>query len=172
MSSFIRPAVRAAIWKWREMIGAAGLVLLGLWWSVSVAMPVRFIGYAAIVLGLIFMIGAWQRMRFRSDGAGPGVVKIVERRLAYFGPLTGGAVEMDEVVKLELEPQALPAPHWIIANERGERLEIPVNADGADALFDLFAALPGIQTEKMLNVLSRTPDQRVVIWQVERPLLH
>lgn len=172
MSDFLRPAARDALWRWREVIGAAAVIMLGLWWSTTFFSPVRWIGWAIVGLGAVWAMGAFQRIRFAQDGEGPGVVKIVERRLAYFGPLTGGVIEMDDAAKLELEPNAYPAAHWIITSLSGDTVEIPVNAEGADALFDLFASLPGIETQKMLATLNHTPDQRVVIWQATKPLLH
>ena len=42
---------------------------------------------------------------------------------------------------------------------------IPVNAAGADALFDAFATLPGLRTERMLSELSEDGRAAVVIWE-------
>jgi len=172
MSDFLRPEARATLWRFRDVIGAAIMIMVGLWWSATFYSPVRWIGWAIIGLGAVWATAAFQRLRFAQDGEGPGVVKVVERRLAYFGPLTGGVMEMDDAAKLELEPQAYPAAHWVLTSLTGDRLEIPVNAEGADVLFDLFASLPGIETSKMLATLNDTPDQRVVIWQLTKPLLH
>jgi hypothetical protein len=49
---------------------------------------------------------------------------------------------------------------------------IPINAAGAEDLFDVFAALPGIKTNTVLDELSRTPDARVIVWSRDKPLLH
>jgi len=48
---------------------------------------------------------------------------------------------------------------------------IPVDADGADALFDAFASLPGLKTEHMLGQLRAAPDRPVLIWQRAAPTL-
>jgi hypothetical protein len=100
------------------------------------------------------------------------VVQIRERRLAYFGPLDGGVMDAEDLLRLELDPSSHPAPSWVLTGQGGQRLAIPVNAANAEALFDVFAALPDIQTSLMLDVLSRTPDARVIIWQRAKPLLH
>ena len=42
---------------------------------------------------------------------------------------------------------------------------IPVDAAGADALFDAFAALPGLRTERMLAELADDKTLSVVIWE-------
>ena len=42
---------------------------------------------------------------------------------------------------------------------------IPIDADGADALFDAFASLPGLKTERMLAQLHDAPTTPVVIWE-------
>ena len=42
---------------------------------------------------------------------------------------------------------------------------IPVNAEGADALLDVFSTLPSIRTERMLAELQGGSDHPVVIWE-------
>ena len=49
-------------------------------------------------------------------------------------------------------------------------LHIPVNAEGAEALFDAFAALPGLRTEHMLAQMQRLPAFPTVIWQKAPPV--
>ena len=56
-------------------------------------------------------------------------------------------------------------PLWILTEPAQPPLRIPVDAAGAEHLFDVFAALPGIHTERMLAELKRRPRQRVTIWQ-------
>jgi len=99
-------------------------------------------------------------------------VQIRERRFAYFGPLDGGVMDVDDLSKLEIDPSSHPAPSWVLTGVGGQRLAIPINATGAEELFDVFAALPNIQTNVVLDVLSRTPDARVTVWQRTKPLLH
>ena len=42
---------------------------------------------------------------------------------------------------------------------------IPVDAAGADALFDAFAVLPGLQIERMLRQLRNRPEGVVLMWE-------
>ena len=172
MAEFLRPEVRAFLLKWREVIAALGMLLLGLWMLITGIGITRWIGGIFILIGIGWTYAAVQRVRFDQGDGGPGVVQIRERRLAYFGPLDGGVMDIADITRLTLDPTSHPAPSWILVGEGGQRLAIPVNATDADALFDVFAALPGIDTSDVLSVLSRTPDARVVIWERTRPLLH
>jgi len=145
---FLRPEARATLWRWRDVIGAAIIILLGLWWL-------------GIANGVVRWLGA----------GGPGIVSVIERKLAYFGPLTGGTFDLEDITSLSLDPTAKPA-HWVVTGPNLQTLEIPVNAAGSDALFDAFATLPGIRTQKLLDALEHTPDARIVIWQRSARLLH
>ena len=59
--------------------------------------------------------------------------------------------------------------HWKLEQPGQQPVMIPVNAAGADALFDAFAALPGLRTERMLAELSDDKTLSVVIWE-RKPL--
>jgi hypothetical protein len=90
-----------------------------------------------------------------------------ERRLTYWGPLSGGVMDMDDLLSLDLDPGARPA-HWRLAGQEGT-LDVPVDAEGAEALFDLFAALPGLRVEAMLAALGRREGPPVALWRATRP---
>ncbi|WP_342078060.1 hypothetical protein [Yoonia sp. SS1-5] len=172
MTDFLRPEVRAFFWRWREVLLATGLAVLGVWWGATGVGITRWLGFLCIAIGAAWGFAGVQRVRFAQGADGPGVVQIRERRLAYFGPLDGGVMDVEDVISLALDPSGYPAPHWVITGAGGQRLAIPVNAAGSDDLFDVFASLPGINTHKMLDVLSRTPDAHVIIWARTRPVLH
>lgn len=172
MASFIRPEVKALAWRWREVIFGEILFVLGIWWALTSAGLVKWIGWVIVVIAIGISIAGILRGRFRQSGHGPGVVKIVERRVGYFGPLTGGAIDLGDAAMLELEPNAMPVPHWVLSDVNGQVVEIPVNAEGAEDLYDAFATLPNINMQATVDVLSRTSTERVVIWQKERRLLH
>lgn len=168
--SFIRPEASAAVWRWREVLVGIAVAVLALWW---LAGPQGLLGWIAPVLlvaaGALIMVGL-QRGRFRGAGNGLGAVQVDEGQVTYFGPLTGGAVALRELSRLKLDGSLRPA-HWMLEQKDGPALMIPVDAAGADALFDAFATLPGLRTERMLAQLQDKPDAAVVIWERARPSL-
>jgi hypothetical protein len=172
MSDFMRPEARALLWRWREVLYAAVIALFGLWWVWGGIGIVKWIGLIILAIAAILALAGIQRGRFRQSGKGPGVVQVAERRLAYFGPLEGGTMDIADLTRLDLDPTSYPAPSWRLTGIGGQSLAIPVNADGAEALFDLFGSLEGIQTQAMLDVLSHTPSVRVQVWAKTTPLLH
>lgn len=172
MSDFLRPEVRAFFWRWREVCSAGLVIGLGVWWAFGGVGITVWLGFVFIGIGLAWAYAGFQRARFAQGGDGPGVVQVRERRLGYFGPLDGGVIDVEDLTKLELDPASHPEPSWILSGVGGQCIAIPINAKGADDLFDVFAALPGIKTETVLDVLSRTPDARVTLWSKVKPLLH
>ncbi len=162
--TFFRPEAKAALWRWREAYLGGLLALLGIWLVSGPGFLLAVPGYAAIAGGLLLAWLGIQRGRFRGPDGGTGAVQVDEGQVSYFGPLTGGTVALREMDRLTLEGNMFPA-HWRLSQQGQPPLLIPVNAAGADALFDAFAALPGLRTEKMLNTLRAEPHATVVIWQ-------
>lgn len=162
--SFVRPEARAAIWRVREAIIGGLLILFGLWLVSGPGFLLAVPGYASIVGGAVLAWLGVQRARFRSADGGAGAVQIDEGQVTYFGPLAGGTVALREMERLTLDGSMFPA-HWRLDQPDQPALLIPVNAAGADDLFDAFAALPGLKTERMLTTLRAQPHQAVVIWQ-------
>ncbi|KIC47942.1 hypothetical protein RA29_17135 [Tateyamaria sp. ANG-S1] len=167
---FFRPEAKAALWRWREVLVGVALAILALWW---LAQARGVLGYVAPVMlvgaGALIMVGL-QRGRFRGAGGGLGTVQVVEGEVIYFGPLSGGSVSLREVQRVILDGAQSP-PHWRLDQPQHPTLMIPVDADGADALFDAFAALPGLKTEQMLAKLHAGADTPVLIWERSAPTL-
>ena len=161
--SVIRPEARAAMWRVRELLAAGAVGALGLYWLTSRGL-VFGLGVACVAVALALAVVGVQRARFRLGAGGPGVVRVDEGQIAYFGPLTGGVLALDDLQRLTLDPTGQPA-HWVLDHLQGPPLHIPVTAEGAETLFDAFAALPGIQTRRMLAELRGTGTLPVVIWQ-------
>lgn len=162
--SFIRPEVRALLWHWREAIGGAGLVLFALVWSLSSYGLLWYLSLVFLAVGLVLFVAGFQRGRFRGTGEGSGVVQVTERQVTYFGPLSGGAVALSDLSALGLDGQAKPA-HWQLMSDSQAMLQIPVDAAGADALFDVFSTLPGLRTEHLLKVMKAEARVHSVIWR-------
>ncbi len=153
----IRPEVQAKLLRWREvivagLIAAFGLLLIGRGWLLT---P---IGALALALGAALALNGWRRLRFAGDGDAPGVVSVDEGQISYLAPEGGGFVAASELVELRLLD--VGGVHmWRMRQSDGQALLIPVNAAGADALFDVFAALPGMDVSRLSNA---RPD--TVVW--------
>jgi hypothetical protein len=165
---FFRPEAKAALWRWCEVLVAAALVLLGLWWIVGPGRLLAVPGWALLLGGAALCFVGVQRARFRGTGDGPGAVQVDEGQISYFGPLTGGVVAVQALERLTLDASLKPA-HWRLDAPGQAAVLIPVNAAGSDALFDAFARLPGLRTERMLSELRSGKGHAVVIWE-RKPL--
>lgn len=171
--NFIRPELRARLHTWREPIAWGALTLLGatliLQGYADVA-PLSFIlGLLSAGIGLGLLLPALRRVRLASETQAEGVVMIDEARIAYLGPRGGGYVDLPSVARVEIvtRPHIPPAsPHaWVITTDAGERLTIPLGAEGADGLLDALSPLPGIDFDAgVAAVLSRRPG-RAVMWR-------
>ncbi|KIN70704.1 hypothetical protein Z945_3168 [Sulfitobacter noctilucae] len=163
--TFFCPEAQAAVWRWREAIAGGVLALLGFWLVSGPGFLLAVPGYAALGCGVMLGWLGVQRGRFRGADGGVGAVQVDEGQVSYFGPLTGGTVALRELESLTLDGRMFPA-HWRLVQRGGDApLLIPVNAAGAEALFDAFATLPGLRTERMLTTLKADPQSAVVIWQ-------
>lgn len=162
--SFVRPEARAAIWRWREVLIGALSACLALGWAFGSFGLVQGIALILLLVSLLLIFAGIQRARFRGRGGGQGVVQVIEGQVSYFGPLTGGAIAMSELAALSLDGSAKPS-HWLLVPEQGEALQIPVSAEGADALFDAFTGLPGLKTEHLLRIKQTQAARISVIWR-------
>ncbi|WP_420820908.1 hypothetical protein [Rhodosalinus halophilus] len=172
----IRAEALAALSRWREAMAGLALAALGLWAALASFGLLAWLGWAAVAAGVALVFAGVQRGRFRGRQGGPGLVEVVEGRIAYFGPLEGGTVALSEIEELRLDPSARP-PVWVLIQPERPPLSIPVNAEGADQLFDAFASLPGLRTGHLLAELEKGGRWPVVIWEhpsrrAQRPLLH
>lgn len=162
--SFLRPEAKTALWRWREVLAGMGIACFGLWLIIGPGLLLAVPGYALLAGGAAFVWLGVQRGRFRKSGLGAGAVQVDEGQIAYFGPLTGGVVALREMDRLSLERGTYPA-HWKLEQPGQDAVMIPVDAAGAEALFDAFAALPGLRTERMLAELADDKTLSVVIWE-------
>jgi hypothetical protein len=154
--SLIRPELLAATRRNGELLAALALATLGAWTAIQ--------GGYLLALGLGWALTAWRRLRFQQDGEAPGIVRVTEAQIAYYGPRVGGFVglpDLSELRLLTLRGRRI----WKLKQGDGQLLHIPVESDGAEALFDAFATLPGIDMAALVAALgSDAPasDSRVI----------
>lgn len=165
--SVFRPEALAALKRWREAIIAGGVILVGLWLGVSPGPVVGGVGYVIAAIGVALLVLALRRIRFSRPGDGPGVVTLDEGRIAYLGPYHGGTVAIRDMTRLALR-RAPGGQTWVLAHPDGV-LTIPVNALGADVLFDAFSALDGLNMPQLLRALGDDTPGTVTLWTTERP---
>ncbi len=147
----IRPELKAALSRYSEVLTGLGIAVFGLW-----ALQARgafFQGLAALVVlaGLALAVIGWRRLRFRREGAAPGVVQVVEGQISYFGPDEGGFIALGDLVELHLIDNGRL---WHLVAQDDTRLTIPVAAAGSEALFDAFAGLPELRMAALLDALD------------------
>lgn len=166
--SFIRPEARSVIWRWRESLAGFVVALAGLFLAVTGTGLAQMFGFSMVVAAAVLMFAGLQRARFRIGSGGPGMVQVDEGQVTYFGPFDGGSVAIRQLSLVELDPKTKPTSSWVLTEIGQPPLAIPTTAEGAEALFDVFASLEGIRTERMLAELQKEPKKRVVIWQREK----
>lgn len=160
----IRPEAKSWLLRNREALAGAALTVLGLWWLAGPGGLLKLPAIGLMAGGAALSWVGLQRLRFRTAGDGQGVVQVTEGQVAYLGPVTGGALSLQEVSALTLDRRRPPGA-WVLDQPGRESLVIPVNAEGAEALFDAFASLPGLRTALMLAALQRNDLHRTVIWR-------
>jgi hypothetical protein len=170
--TFIRPELRQAIWRFREVIIGIAVSLLGLYWAINGLGFMQILGTSVAIAGALLVFAGIQRSRFRNAQGGRGLVHVDEGQVTYFGPYEGGSVVIAELARVELDPLARPVAEWVFHAPGAAPLRIPTNAEGAEALFDVFSNLEGLQMERMLAQIRRPPETRVVIWQAKSLALH
>lgn len=151
--SFIRREVLHGLIRLREVIlgGVIGAVGLRLAWLGGYFFGP--LGLAVLALGIGWAMLAWRRIRFAQAGDAPGMVEVNEGEIAYFGPRLGGTVgvpDLAEIRILSLRGRRV----WRLKQGDGQVILIPVEAAGADQLFDAFAALPGMDTAVLVAALA------------------
>lgn len=149
----IRPEVLAGLRRWREVGFAAAIGAFGLWLIALGGYFLAPVGAGFAALGAVIAVMALRRMRFAQPGTGPGLVEVDEGQIGYMGPGFGGFValpDMQELRLMTLRGQRL----WRLKQADGQVLLIPVQASGAERLFDAFATLPGMDMPALLAALD------------------
>ncbi|HBQ35231.1 MAG TPA: hypothetical protein DD729_00070 [Rhodobacteraceae bacterium] len=169
---FVRPQSKAQIWRWREVFLGLAVVLWGGWLALTGTGFIAWIGWALLVAGGLWMFAGVQRARFRVGTGGAGTVQVDEREVIYFGPLEGGSVSIEAMIRVELVPAKSGVHRWVLLEPGRNPLSIPIDADHVDDLFDAFEALHGFEMQAALAALNRLSSDPVVIWQKRTVALH
>ena len=166
--SFIRPEAKAFLMKWREAI-IAGVILLGSLQAASATSGVvEALAWVTALIGAALFIEGVRRARLPERSGGVGVVDVDERQITYFGPMGGGAISINELMRVKVRTTALgPAAadfYWEFTDREGQRLTIPGNAENAGALFDALTVLPGADYEAVIRASKSKGEGDHVVW--------
>lgn len=149
----IRSEVRAVLHRWREVIAAGAVAAAGLWLLSLGGYVLIPAGAAVTALAAGWAMIALRRIRFLRGVGAPGVVEVDEGQVGYFGPTFGGFVALADLAELRLA-EFHGARAWRLKTHDGQVLLIPVDAAGAERLYDAFAALPGIDMARVTAALD------------------
>ena len=166
--SLVRPEVTAAIWRGREAIAALGVVAFGawlLWLGGYLLVPV---GLVVAGVGAAWGVQAWRQLRFAQRVGAPGMVEVDEAQIGYLGPDAGGFVGLPDLVELRFLTIG-GRRMWRLKQADGQALLVPVDAAGAERLFDAFASLPGMDARALVSALEPRAmagvSDSLVIWR-------
>jgi hypothetical protein len=88
---------------------------------------------------------------------------VTEAQIAYMGPRIGGFIGLPDLIEIRLLSWR-GRRVWKLRSATGEVLHIPVEAFGAEALFDAFAGLPGMDSAALVAALGTVaPSEGKVI---------
>lgn len=161
--SFFRPEAMTTLRRYREIALCLAAVAFGLWVYSRGGLFYAVLGLSIATFSLGLSVAAWRRLRFAISGEAPGVLTIDEGAIAYFGPVSGGAVALSELTLIEILPQE--GQHaWRLSQADGHAITIPTGARGAERLFDVFGALPGARAETFIAALAHPPQGPRRLW--------
>ncbi|MDH5798814.1 MAG: hypothetical protein OEZ19_09625 [Paracoccaceae bacterium] len=170
--NLIRREVRQGIWRFHEALLGAVVGLLGLYWAVFTLGLMAFVGIIVALFGAVLLITGIQRGLFRVGRDGVGVVQVNEGQVIYFGPVDGGSIAVADLVRVDLTKSDVDQRNWALSDRYGAVLLIPVDAEGAEALFDVFSNLGGVRTTNLLSALHEDLPDQFLIWQTQDKQLH
>ncbi|WP_395541590.1 hypothetical protein [Neotabrizicola sp. sgz301269] len=151
----LRPEVSALMRRWAEPALGLGLAALGLWIATRGGWLLPVFGLPLVALGGGFALIALRRMRFAAGIAAPGIVELDEGRIRYLHPTMPGEVSLPDLTEIKL--LALRGRRvWRLREAGGRGMLVPVDAAGAEGLFDAFATLPGLTSADLVAALA--PD--------------
>jgi hypothetical protein len=171
--SFVRPELVERLRPWRE----------ALLWGAVLAVGVLFVmrgiqsgGVLLVAFGLVLSVAGGglvvtERRRRRMQGQAPdeGVVTIEEARIGYFGPRSGGFLDLDALERVEILTDG-QRPTWRLVGQGEDALRIPIGARGAEGIYDALAAFASLDEEALHAALATRRPGRFPVWvRAEEP---
>ena len=155
----IRPEVMALLFRFREALAGGVVVAGGVWLILLGGFILIPLGLVVAAIGAALTVTALRRARFAQTVNAPGIVELDEAQVAYLAPDLGGFLSLDELIEIRL--LILRGKRvWRLKQADGQALLIPVDAAGAERLFDAFANLPGMDSAVLVAALQpSTLDQ-------------
>lgn len=151
----IRPEIRAGLHRWAEVLTGGLIALAGIWILARGGLFFQALGAIVAAGGVGWAVQGLRRLRFRRPVAGPGIVDLLEGQISYLSPHPGRGGFLSIPGMVEIRLLSRPGERaWRIAQEEGPALLIPVDALGAERLFDVFAGLPGLDMGQLLAALE------------------
>lgn len=160
----IRDEARATLKRHREVIAAVAAGAAGVWLISLGGLLLIPVGGMVLGLAVLWAISALRRLRFAQEVAAPGMVEVDEGQVGYLGPGLGGYVALPDLVELRLI-RLHGKRVWRLKQSDGQALLIPVEAAGAERLFDAFSALPGMDSQALVAALNAGLTEDRVIWR-------
>ena len=170
--SFIRPEAQAALARWWGLGLAILGVALGAYWVLTGRGLLPYIGGIVALGSAALAADQLRRSLFFGGQGGAGVVEVDERRITYLTGQGGAVLSLDRLARVEIEVLGAERRDWVFTDQSDEQLYVPLSAEGADALFDALAALPGMNTGEAIRASTAPGPDRFLIWQKDRRRLH
>ena len=96
-----------------------------------------------------------------------------KRQITYFGPMGGGAISINELMRVKVRTTDLgPLTSdffWEFTDTSGQRLTIPGDAENASALFDALTVLKGADYQAVINASGSTEPAEFLVWENAQP---
>jgi len=160
----IRPEAKAQLMRWREALIGGAAVVIGIWLLTAFSGLPALFGGVALLVGAILLLSGLRHARFRSADRAPGILRVIEGRISYMGPITGGTVALDDLVAVTFLRDA-EGGAWCLTPDAEPDLIIPLGAIGADALLDALAPLPGLDSGAMVRAVQSRTGASVTVWR-------
>lgn len=161
---FLRPEAVATLTRWREAIVACAITACGAWVFAQGGYVLPVIGTLIGAVGAGIGILALRRMRFARDVTDPGIVKVDEGQITYFGPTEGGFAGLSMLSEIALLTRG-GRRVWRLSQRDESPLFVPIAAEGAEALFDAFSGLPGLDSAQLLDAIESPEDMPRIVWR-------